>query len=322
MSPRFSILLPTHNRADVLGYAIRSVLRQTEGDFELLVVGDGCTDGTGDLVTAFDDARIRWFDLPKAPHFGYANRNIALRQATGEYIAFMAHDDLVLPDHLSQLRGCIERTDAEWVYSRPLWVTVDGVVIPLSCNLLNRDELEFFLSTEHYIPAPCVMYRRSCLDKYGYWPEDTPVAADWRHWIRIIEGGHRSNIGYCPTPTTLHFRANWRRGRIFNSSLLEAALEIADASAWWPAALKLAIPQGVIEQSVFFAALERPGYIDELRKGVGRVIDRFAWDEFNDGRKNRELEASLRAVYRSRSWKLTAPLRAIARALHRLQRAL
>jgi len=103
MAPRFSVLLTTHNRANLLRYAISSVLSQTEGDFELLIVGDGCTDNSSAIVAAFNDSRIRWFDLPKAPYFGYANRNVVLRQASGEYIAFVTDDDLVFPDHLALL---------------------------------------------------------------------------------------------------------------------------------------------------------------------------------------------------------------------------
>jgi glycosyltransferase involved in cell wall biosynthesis len=66
MAPRFSVLIPTHNRSTLLRLAISSVLSQTETDFELLVVGDGCTDDTADVVAGFD-ARIRWLDLPEGP---------------------------------------------------------------------------------------------------------------------------------------------------------------------------------------------------------------------------------------------------------------
>src|SRR5262245_52316667 len=122
-SPRFSVLLPTHNRADVLGFAIASVLEQSEPDFELLIVADGCTDGTRDIVASFADPRIHFYDLPKAPFFGYANRNVALQEARGRLVAFAAHDDLLLPDHLALMGDLLERSGVEWGYSRPLWVS-------------------------------------------------------------------------------------------------------------------------------------------------------------------------------------------------------
>jgi glycosyltransferase involved in cell wall biosynthesis len=130
MAPRFGVVVPTHNRCELLRLAILSVLAQTESDFELLVVGDGCTDNSAFVVARFSDPRIRWLDLPKAPHFGYANRNIALKQAVGQYIAYVTDDDLVFPDHLSLLAGTLERAGAEWAYNRPLWVTTKGVVVP------------------------------------------------------------------------------------------------------------------------------------------------------------------------------------------------
>jgi glycosyltransferase involved in cell wall biosynthesis len=133
--PRVSVLMPTHNRADVVGLAIDSVLAQTMADFELLVVADGCSDRTFEILGQLRDDRVRVFDLPKAPHFGYANRNVALREARGDVIAFAAHDDLLFPDHLEQLVGAMEETSAEWMYSRPLWVSPDGLVVPFCTNL-------------------------------------------------------------------------------------------------------------------------------------------------------------------------------------------
>jgi glycosyltransferase involved in cell wall biosynthesis len=114
MAPRISVLIPTHNRSRLLRLAMSSVLTQTERDIEILVVGDGCTDDTADVVASFADARIHWLDLPKASYFGYANRNVALRQATGSYIAFLTDDDLLLPDHLALLASTLEESDAEW----------------------------------------------------------------------------------------------------------------------------------------------------------------------------------------------------------------
>jgi glycosyltransferase involved in cell wall biosynthesis len=125
-----SVLLPTHNRADVLGYAIASVLWQTEQDFELLIVGDGCTDETPNVVASFHDERIRWFDLPKAPLSGYANRNLVLKRARGRYVAYAQHDDIFFPDHLAHLIATIEGSECDWCYSLPLWCTPDGYCVP------------------------------------------------------------------------------------------------------------------------------------------------------------------------------------------------
>ena len=210
-APRFSILLPTHNRADVLPFAIRSVLDQTVRDFELLIVGDGCTDGTAGVVAGFADPRIRWFNLPKAPHFGYANRNVALRQARGDLIAYMAHDDLWLPDHLELLGRHFDSVAIAIVYSRALWVAPDGLITPTTVNFHDRATLDQFLRRqENHIPSSCFIHRGTCFADYGYWDETLPGSGDWDMWARIIAGGGGRNVAYEPTPTCLHFRASWR----------------------------------------------------------------------------------------------------------------
>jgi hypothetical protein len=277
MEPHVSVLLPTHNRADVIGFAISSVLAQTETSFELLIVGDGCTDDTAAIVAGLEDPRIRWFDLPKAPYFGYANRNIALRQARGAFIAFAAHDDLLFPDHLARLIRQLEATDAEWAYSRPLWASPAGTVVPLAGNLHNEDELAHFLAVENFIPACCVLYRRSCVESYGYWPEDATNAGDWLYWRRIIEGGARRRFTYLRTPTTLHFKADWRDG--FHPSLA-AFFAAANGSAWWPKALRVPVDRFAPEQATFGRLIADPSsaWVEEARAAVMTVIERLARD--------------------------------------------
>ena len=112
MGTRVSILLPTHARADVLGLAIRSALLQTMPDFELLVVCDGCDEATREVLHSISDDRLRMFDPPKAPGFGWANGNTVLRQAVGDLIANLADEYLWLPDHLEWL---FERFEDEHV---------------------------------------------------------------------------------------------------------------------------------------------------------------------------------------------------------------
>jgi hypothetical protein len=292
MAPRFTILLPTRNRPALLRLAISSVLAQTEGDFELFVVGDGCTDDSAAVVAGFGDARIRWFDLPKAPGFGYANRNIALRQAGGEYIAFVADDDLVFPDHLERLAAALDERGAEWAYNRPLWVTTDGIVVPFASNLLNADELDRFITVGNHIPATCVLYRRSCLAAYGYWPEDVLSGGDWRYWIRIIEGGRRANLACSPVPTSLHFNALWKTTPDTQLRQVSAGREVATRAVWWPASLKVPMTPGVAEQKVFSDHIASHGYIDQLRRDVTRVVERLAWLQLED---TPELLSSVRA---------------------------
>jgi len=354
MAPRFSVLLPTHNRADVIGYAIKSVLWQSEQDFELLIVGDGCTDGTAELVAGFGDPRIRWFDLPKAPHFGYANRNVALKQADGDLVALIAHDDIWFPDHLELLSGHLEPGAVEWAYSRPLWVSTDGFVVPIGVNLTNEDELKHFLTEANSIPAPCVMHRRSCLETYGYWPEDVREAADWKLWSRMIEGGGRRRLAFCRTPTALHFKASWRMGRM-GYDPAEAGLKAAALMGWWPEALKLDIPVGMTEQRVFFEAILGGGapWLDRLRLASSDALDRIAWTtlttfipqrdhlEAEIGERSQQIELAehlarrwehraakvraklrslrreLKSVHTSASWRLTRPLRALRRLFGR-----
>jgi glycosyltransferase involved in cell wall biosynthesis len=275
-SPEFSILLPTHNRADVLPWAIRSVLAQTEQNFELLIVGDGCTDNTAEVVRSFADDRIRWFDLPKAPHFGYANRNLVLREARGAVVAFMAHDDLWLPDHLDLLASCLESTGSEIAYSRPLWVIPRGLIAPTAFNLNYRPTLEGFLTKRHrhMIPAACVVHRRECLVKYGYWNESLREAGDWDLWIRIIEGGGRRNFVYLPTATNLHFRANWRTESTIEPTLKVWKLLHEDVGVV-PDALKFDVPQGMTEQEAAWRRLEDGAgtWTAELRRAVDAVLD-------------------------------------------------
>ena len=302
-SPRFSVLLPTHNRADVLGLAIASALNQTETDFELLIVADGCTDGTADIVASFSDPRIGFFDLPKAPHFGYANRNRALKEARGDLIAYAAHDDLMLPDHLALMGDLLEQSGADWAYSRPLWVSTDGVIVPYCTNLGFADELLEFLQDRNTIPTGCVVHSRAALEDAGFWPEDVPSAADWVLWRRMID--RSSPAAYLRQPTNLHFSANWKQSRFSSVGEVRTLLEIADKASWWPSILRHS-PLAEPEQATVWRAMKSGGpvWVRDLRDATQAVIDRIAWMAVRDFHPRHE--ATLAALAKSQQAAETA----------------
>ena len=85
--PPVTIIIPTYNWSSVLPYSIGSALQQTFSDFELLVIGDGCTDDSESVVKAIGDERVRWINLPINTGHQSEPNNEGLRQACGEFIA-------------------------------------------------------------------------------------------------------------------------------------------------------------------------------------------------------------------------------------------
>ena len=114
--PRFSVVMPCYNAAETLSSSIKSVLDQTLDDFELLIVDDRSTDATAKLLSSIDDPRIRTFANDQR-NGAAATRNVAVREATGRYIAFLDADDLWLPVKLETQLKEFETSQAPLVYS-------------------------------------------------------------------------------------------------------------------------------------------------------------------------------------------------------------
>ncbi len=103
-----SVIIPTYNRAGLLGRSVESVLAQTYEDFELIIIDDCSTDDTGELVKGMADPRIRYHRLEKNSGQGAA-RNVAVGMAKGEYVALQDSDDVWRPEKLEkQLKAMVE----------------------------------------------------------------------------------------------------------------------------------------------------------------------------------------------------------------------
>ncbi len=275
--------MPTHNRGDVIAYAIESVRAQTVASWELLVIGDGCTDNTEVVVKRYiqKDSRIKWFSFPKGAGFGYGHRNVVLKKAKGKYIAFAAHDDLWLSDHLhTHLDFFAQHRGHVIAYTRPLWVHPEGIILPSSYNTDNPVTFSSFMTTHNEIPADCVVHTRKALEQVGYWNAKLPVAADWDLWKRIIKQSKNKAIGFIPTPTTLHFRANWRTE---SNSWSDQMKGLYDSFAR-PGQTK---PQFVIPsvrheslQQAAWRSLQKEAWVDKLRRYSVALIDACVLESF------------------------------------------
>lgn len=279
-TPRFTVVLPTHNRADVLPFAIRSALWQTMPDFELLIAGDGCTDGTREVVRSFDDPRIRWFDLPKARGIGYANRNAVLREARGGNVAYLAHDDIWFPDHLERLGVLLDRPGVEFAYTRGLGVDIEGRILPYWYNLSVARHQAGLWRGDSAITMCTVAHSRACLDKYGYWDETMSFGADVVMWHRILMGGRFKNLAFDPNPTSLHFVANWRHTKAHRRRSWLAGWLLADfVNGMLPDALRLRAQPDRTQQEVAWLRLARnpAAQVGEIREGVVQLSDTMLW---------------------------------------------
>lgn len=112
--PRFSVLLPTFNRADILPLAIQSVLDQTLGDFELIISDGGSTDETNEVIRGFDDRRIRHLSSDRRLSMS-ENYEAVSKEAVGEYLIFFSDDDAFVPSMLERIQAALEATRAEMI---------------------------------------------------------------------------------------------------------------------------------------------------------------------------------------------------------------
>ncbi len=197
--PRVSVIVATYNWSTVLPYSIGSALRQTFRDFELLVVGDGCTDDSEEVVARIGDPRVRWIALPRNSGYQSAANNEGLRQARGEIIAYLGHDDLWLPHHLEALVAALDG-GADVAHGMLICVGPESHFV---CALIPKPERTYTA------PPSSVIHRRSVTEEIGGWRDyrEVSLAPDVELWRRMRE---RHRVAFVPRLTGIKFPAVWR----------------------------------------------------------------------------------------------------------------
>lgn len=155
--PFFTVVVPLYNRARVIGDALRSVLAQTERDFELLVIDDGSEDDPRPVVEALGDPRVRYIRQTNAG--GGAARNTGIDMARGRFIAFLDSDDEFLPHHLAAMRARLEGTQLIVGYARVVVDRGEGRVFlkPPRPVRIGESMASYFFCDRGFVPTSTIV---------------------------------------------------------------------------------------------------------------------------------------------------------------------
>jgi len=237
---KVSVVIRTYNRAYIVAEAIESALNQTYGDFELLVVDDGSTDNTPEVVRRFQDPRLRYIRHEKNRGVGAAC-NTGAAEAQGEWIAFLDSDDIWKPEKLERQVACAARhPEVDAVFS-DIEVIDDSTTIPSLVTLMrsfsrlldpDRKQQEYVFSARQLylclleevpIKPTVLLLKRELFNKVGLFDLTALGCEDWEFLLRL---SYVACFGYVDaplaiqrrTPDAVH-RKYWQQDRVFLISL-------------------------------------------------------------------------------------------------------
>jgi len=185
-APRVSVIIPTYNRAPMLGRAIKSVLNQTYRDFELIVVDDCSTDNTEEVVNSFEDARLRYIKHP-TNRGGSAARNSGISSSSGDYIGFLDDDDEWLPDKLKVQVELFGRLPEDYgVIYGGYHIKQEGKIIR-DVYPTHRGDVYYQMLKGCFIGSPTILIKNVCFENAGCFDETLPGCQDWDMWLRLAK---------------------------------------------------------------------------------------------------------------------------------------
>jgi glycosyltransferase involved in cell wall biosynthesis len=213
--PRVSVIIPSFNCARFVGRAIESVLNQTYRDYEIVVVDDGSTDGTAEIVSRYG-GKVRYFYQANS---GVSSaRNLALTASSGAFVAYLDADDLWYPQKLDrQIQFLDAHRDCGLLHSDVSVIDEEDRILHAGFNAETARPIPQGHCTQHllrrcHIQTPTVVERRECVEKIGGFDEQLPIAQDYMHWIMISLGGWA--FGYIDEPLAKY---RWRSGSLMGS---------------------------------------------------------------------------------------------------------
>lgn len=192
--PKVSIIIPVYNGTNYLREAIESVFTQTYKNYEMIVVDDGSTDKTWEMIQSYGS---HLYGIQKENGGVASALNSGIRHASGEYIAWLSHDDLFLPNKLERQVDYLKQfPQFKACYTDYDIIDENGNVIEEIKTLwFPRQEALRILFGIAYINGSTMMIERSCFEKVGLFCEHLKYTQDTEMWLRLL---HHFEIGRVP----------------------------------------------------------------------------------------------------------------------------
>lgn len=181
-----SVVIPTHNRADVLPRALDSALKQTHKDIEVIVIDDASTDATKSVVNDYNDDRIRYFQHKKS-RGGSGARNTGIEKASGAFVAFLDDDDEWRPQKLSAQLDAYKRADEDVgvVYTGIENVDSKGQTNGVDSPRVGGDVTKKLLVRNFAGSFSVLFVDAETIEQTGLLDERFPSWQDWEYYIRL-----------------------------------------------------------------------------------------------------------------------------------------
>jgi glycosyltransferase involved in cell wall biosynthesis len=215
ITPTVSVIVATYNRSQVLRYAIESVRDSSWTDWELIIVGDACTDDTAECVASFADPRIVFVNLEGRCGDQSGPNNHGLRLARGRYVAFLNHDDIYLRDHLAACVAQLEHSAADlvWVPCALAHPNADAGDNAAPCRFtLAGVPPDQVFSPLAFCFASSWVLRRTLAERLGPWPKaERAFVTPSQDWLfRAWRSG--ATLHFVPTVSVVVVPSGFRPG--------------------------------------------------------------------------------------------------------------
>ena len=205
---KVSVVLPCYNGARWLNLAIESVLAQTYEDFELLVIDDGSTDKSKEIVSSYlYDERVRYVYQPNRGFSAALNRGI--EESSGCFVGFIGQDDIWMPYKLEfQVKYFSYHKNIDLIRSN--YVSVDSVeriihfITAKAPVFSSRQEMIKYLFLNNFIGFETVLVKRRCFEEVGFFDERMEGYSDHDMWLRIAGNFNIGYLGHCVVKKRQH----------------------------------------------------------------------------------------------------------------------